>query len=44
VLWASHRDADAAAGVVSPILSAALAEAKATGERRRLFDVYEPQS
>jgi hypothetical protein len=42
VLWVSQRDADAAAGVVSPILSAGLAEAKATGERRRLFDVYEP--
>jgi hypothetical protein len=43
VLWASKHDADTAAGVVSPILSAALAEAKATGERRRLFEVYEPR-
>ncbi len=41
VLWVSQHDADAAAGVVSPILSAALAEANATGERRRLFEVFE---
>ena len=44
VLWASKRDADAAAGVVSPILSPALAQAMATGDHRRLFEVYEPQS
>ncbi|HYY88297.1 MAG TPA: hypothetical protein VFA49_05850 [Chloroflexota bacterium] len=43
VLWASKADADAAAQVVSPILSGSLAEAKATGERRQLFEVYEPR-
>jgi hypothetical protein len=42
-LWASKHDAETAAGVVSPILSQALAQAKATGDRRRLFEVYEPQ-
>jgi quinol monooxygenase YgiN len=42
-VWESKQAADTAAAVVSPILSAALAEAHATGERRRLFEVYEPQ-
>jgi heme-degrading monooxygenase HmoA len=41
VFWASKPNADAAAGVVSPILSAALAEARATDERRRLFDMFQ---
>jgi len=41
VLWASRPTADAAASVVSPILSAALAEVKATAESRRLFEVLE---
>jgi hypothetical protein len=43
VLWASRQDADAAAGVIGPILTRELAEAKATGDRRRLFEIYEPR-
>jgi quinol monooxygenase YgiN len=42
-LWESRSAADAAAGVVSPVLTSALSEAKATGERRRLYEVYEPR-
>ncbi len=44
VLWASPHDADAAAGVVSPILTAALEQVRATAETRRLFEVYQPKS
>ena len=43
VLWASKQSAEAAASVISPILTAALAEAKRSAESRRLFDVYEPK-
>ena len=42
VLWVSQRDAAAAAGVVSPVLSPALKDARATGDNRRLLQVYEP--
>jgi hypothetical protein len=44
VLWASRQDADAAAAVVSPVLTPALASAKASGDNRRLFEVYEPRA
>src|SRR6266542_1321800 len=44
VLWSSKTHADAAAGVVSPVLNAALAEAGATSERRRLFEVLQLRS
>lgn len=43
VLWASKDDAVGAAKVVSPILTAALADASSTSDSRRLFDVYEPR-
>lgn len=43
VLWASKREADAAAEVIGPMMSSALGQAKATGDSRRLFEVYEPQ-
>ena len=43
VLWASKQAADAAAAVISPILTPALAEAKVSAESRRLFDLYEPK-
>ncbi|MGH7859194.1 MAG: antibiotic biosynthesis monooxygenase [Candidatus Binatia bacterium] len=42
VLWASKEAAEAAAAVISPVLTKALAEAKGTGDSRRLFEVYEP--
>ena len=42
-LWESKGAADAAAGIVSPILTSALTEANATAERRRLYEVYEPR-
>lgn len=42
VVWASKQDANAAASVVSPVLFPLLQEAKATGDSRRLFEVYEP--
>ena len=44
VLWASKHDAERAAGIVGPVLTPALKETKATGDNRRLFEVYEPQS
>jgi quinol monooxygenase YgiN len=40
VHWASQETADAAAAVMTPIMSAALAGA--TGTNIRTFDVYEP--
>ena len=40
VLWASKDDADTAAGMVSPVLSPMLQMANATGDHRRLFEVY----
>lgn len=43
VLWASKQAAEAAALVISPILSPLLAEAQVTAESRRLFEVYEPK-
>lgn len=43
VHWASKHDADAAASVVSPVLTPMLQHAKATGDSRKLFEVYEPQ-
>jgi quinol monooxygenase YgiN len=43
VLWASKEAADAAATVISPILTTALADAGKTAESRRLFEVYEPK-
>lgn len=43
VLWESKQAAEAASMVISPILSQELAQAKGTGENRRLFDVYEPK-
>ena len=43
VLWASKQDANAAAGVVSPVLTPLLQQARATGDNRRLFEVYEPK-
>ena len=43
VLWASKQAADAAASVISPILTPALAETQRTAESRRLFEVYEPK-
>ena len=42
VVWASKQYANAAASVVSPVLFPLLQEAKATGDSRRLFEVYEP--
>ena len=42
VLWASKEAAGAAAAVMSPILTEALAGAKSIAESRRLFEVYEP--
>jgi len=44
VLWSSKTHADAAAGVVSPVLNAALAQAGATSDRRRLFEVLQLRS
>jgi heme-degrading monooxygenase HmoA len=44
VLWASKQDADTAAGVVGPVLFPLLQEARATGDSRRLFEVYEPRT
>jgi len=41
VLWESKQAADAASSVIGPILTPALAEAKAASSIR-LFDVYEP--
>lgn len=43
VLWASKSAAEAAASVISPILTPLLAEAERTAESRRLFDIYEPK-
>jgi hypothetical protein len=43
VLWASKQAAEAAASVISPILTPLLVEAKKTAESRRLFDIYEPK-
>jgi len=43
VLWESKQAGEAASTVISPILSKELAQAKGTGETRRLFDVYEPK-
>jgi len=44
VLWATRRDADAAAAIVSPVLMKALAETNATGGKPRLFEVLEPRA
>ena len=41
--WESKQAADEAAKVIGPILLPALAEAKATGDSIRLFEVYEPR-
>jgi quinol monooxygenase YgiN len=43
VLWASREAAGAAARVISPILTAALARVGKIEDSRRLFDVYEPR-
>ena len=43
VLWASKQAAEAAAAVIGPIMTAALAEARPSGESRRLFEIYEPK-
>ena len=42
VVWNSKEAAEVAAGVISPVLTPLLAEAKRSTESRRLFDVYEP--
>ena len=42
VLWASREAAGAAAAVMSPILTEALAGAQSRAESRRLYEVYEP--
>jgi hypothetical protein len=44
VMWASRQDADTAAGVVSPVLSPLLQEARATGDNRRLFEIYQSRA
>ncbi len=44
VLWASRKAADAAAMVIGPLLSSLLADAKAVGDNRRLYEVYEPKA
>lgn len=44
VLWATQEAADAAAPVVGPILTRAIAGAKGVGDTRRLYDVYEPRT
>jgi quinol monooxygenase YgiN len=43
VFWESREAADAGASVIGPILTEAMARAKAVAEIR-LFDVYEPKS
>ena len=43
VLWASQEAADAAYGVINPILQSALSGAGAQGTSIRLFEVYEPK-
>ena len=42
VFWATRQDAEAAAPVISPILTPLLAAANKTAESRRLFEVYQP--
>ncbi|MDA4132333.1 MAG: antibiotic biosynthesis monooxygenase [Thaumarchaeota archaeon] len=42
VMWASEQAADAAASVIGPIMSQAMAQAKGMADIR-LFDVYEPK-
>lgn len=44
VFWKSKEQANAAASVIGPMMTAALAQAKGTGDSRRLFDIYEPKS
>ena len=44
VLWKSKEQANAAATVIGPMMTAALSQAKGTGDSRRLFEVYEPKS
>ncbi len=44
VLWKSKEQANAAASVIGPMMTAALAQAKGTGDSRRLFDIYEGKS
>ena len=44
VLWKSKEQANAAATVIGPMMTAALAQAKGTGDSRRLFEVYDPKS
>lgn len=44
VLWATRKAADAAAMVIAPILGAQLAQANATNDSRRLFEIFEPKS
>lgn len=44
VLWKSKEQANAAAAVIGPMMTAALAQAKGTGDSRRLFEVYVPKS
>ena len=43
VLWKSKEQANAAASKIGPMMTAALAQAKGTGDSRRLFDIYEPR-
>jgi hypothetical protein len=42
VLWESREAADAAAGVIGPILMGGVREANGTMQSPRLFDVLEP--
>lgn len=42
VLWESQQAADAAAGVISPILMKGVESGSGTMQSRRLFEVYEP--
>jgi len=42
VLWESKQAAEAAASVISPILTPALKEAGVIAEKRNLYEVYEP--
>ena len=42
VLWESRETADAAAGVIGPILMGGVREANGKMDSPRLFDVFEP--
>src|SRR5262245_60378691 len=43
VFWESREAAAAAASVMSPIVTRAMAEAGSTSDSKRLFDIYEPK-